>query len=181
MRAAKTGTTLVLTFSLFESRLLQHILKQILANYQFKPEQLDAKSASAWYSTRGCPGAEMSDEETRDWLTTLHQYKSANVQHLANWLGRLSIPKAAEGQLRLKLQDASVLLTALNDHRLLTAARHDIGQEEMDIRTVSALSKLQPDQHTALCEIQFLSGIIEEILWHLPGSPGNWGEGLRPQ
>jgi hypothetical protein len=50
----------------------------------------------------------------------------------------------------------------------------------MDIGAMSALSELEPAQHTALCEIQFLAGIIEEILWFLPGNPGNWGEALRP-
>ena|SRR5947209_612373 len=174
MEATNAGNNLVLTFTLFESRLLQHILKQIIANYQIKPERLDAKSAAAWYSTQGCQTADMSADETHDWLETLHQYKSANVQLLTKWFRRLAVPKTVPSQLRIKLEDVSVLLTALNDHRLLKAAQHDIGQPEMDLRTVSAFNELDLSKQKALCEIEFLAGLIDQILKFLPGNPGNW-------
>src|SRR6266849_3963566 len=124
MRAALNGKDLVLTFSLLESSLLRHLLEQIVANYQIKPEQLDPKASSAWYSTKGCHKAGMSKEETRDWLETLYGYKSASLSHLRNWSRALESPQEGHCQIKLKLEEASILLTALNDHRLLVAAKH---------------------------------------------------------
>jgi len=179
MKAARTRDTLSLTFSFFESRILQHILRQIMVNYQTKPEQLDSKAAAVWYSTRGCETSKMSAEDTREWVQNLHHYKSANVQHLIKWARRLAtLNKAGHCQINLKLDDAPILLTALNDHRLLMAATHDIGQAEMDMRSLTALNSLKPAQQTAVSEIHFLAAIIEEILRFLPGNPGGWMEAL---
>jgi len=179
MQAAKTRETLSLTFSFFESRILQHILRQIMVNYQTKPEQLDRKAAAAWYSTRGCEQAKMSADDVREWVQHLHRYKSANVQHLIKWSRRLAVlNKAGYCQLNVKLDDAPVLLTALNDHRLLVAAMHDIGQSEMDLHSLPALNNLRSAQQTALSEIHFLASIIEEILRFLPGNPAEWMEAL---
>ena len=48
------------------------------------------------------------------------------------------------------LKAAEALLTALNDHRLLLAARHDIGEAEMSVRSflefIADLRHLQGDQ-----------------------------------
>ena len=174
MRTTRTKNGLILAFSPLESRILQQILRRIVANYQAKPEDLDPKGAAAWYSTRGCERAKMSAEETREWLETLHEYKSANVEHLIQWSRRLAMMKAGKCRLSLKVEGASVLLTALNDHRLLVAAQHDIGQNQMDARMLDALDRLDPVQQRALSKIHFLACIIEEILRFLPGAPGDW-------
>jgi len=55
-------------------------------------------------------------------------------------------------------------MTALNDHRLLLSARHDIGEAEMNVRSFASLSKLPPPQQTALCEIEFLAYMVEELI-----------------
>jgi hypothetical protein len=129
MHAARTGDSLTLSFTFLESRILQGAIGEIVLNYKTKPEDLAPKVASAWYSTRGCTAARMSPEETSEWVENLHQYKSANVQHLLKWSRSLEVPKAGQRQVKMKLEEASILLTALNDHRLLLAARHDIGQK----------------------------------------------------
>src|SRR5437870_5616454 len=103
MRAAKTKDTLVLTFSFLEGRILQHHLRQIIANYQIKPEDLDPKAASVWYSMRGCERARMSADETREWVENLHQYKSSNVQYLEKWSRSLDVPKEGQAQIKIKL------------------------------------------------------------------------------
>src|SRR5438270_171070 len=79
MRAARTPKALGLTFNTLESRLLRHILKQIITNYQITPQDLNPKAASVWYSAKGCESARMSPEETQEWLEHLHQYKSKEV------------------------------------------------------------------------------------------------------
>ena len=177
MQATMNRRRLALVFDALEGRILREILGKIVANYQLNPEQLDAKAASAWYSTRGCERAKMSAEETREWLQNLHQYKSGNVAQLLRWCRRLA-PAKAEGQVRLSMtvEQASIFLTALNDHRLFLAAWHDIGQDEMDATPAVFLTKLQVAQQVALSEIHFLGWIIQKILEFLPGNPGGWME-----
>jgi len=179
MRAALNEKELVLTFNLLESALLRHLFQQIIANYQTKPEQLDPKAASAWYSTTGCQKAGMSKEETRDWLETLYGYKSASLAHLKDWSSALESPKEGHCQIQLKLEDASILLTALNDHRLLLAATHNIGQKEMDACSLPTFNTLEASQQIALSEISFLAGLIERVLRFLPGNPADWMETLE--
>jgi len=179
MRAALNEKNLVLTFDLLESSLLRHLFQQIIANYQIKPEQLDPKAASAWYSTKGCQAAGMSREETRDWLETLYGYKSASLSHLRNWSGVLESPNQGHCHIQLTLAEASILLTAVNDHRLWLAAKHDIGQKEMDACALPTFNTLEASQQIALSEISFLAGLIERMLRFLPGNPADWMETLE--
>ena len=178
MRAARTPKALGLTFNTLESRLLRHILKQIITNYQITPQDLNPKAASVWYSAKGCESARMSPEETQEWLEHLHQYKSAHVQNLTKWRRRLALPKEGHCRLNVKLEEVPVLLSALNDHRLFLAASHDLGQKEMDARSVADFANLQPAQQMAVSEIHVLGCIIEEILRFLPGNPADWMESL---
>ena len=174
MHAARQNDRITLSFRLSESRVVHRVLKAIVQNYKISPDELDPKVADAWYSTRGCQTAKMSTEETKEWLEHLYQYKGANLRLVEKWVKKFSGPKANQYYLRLKLEEAPALLTVLNDHRLLMAARHGIGQEEMDLNSLSAFSQLQPAQQTALYEIEFLARIIEEILRLLPGNPAGW-------
>src|SRR5438046_1875417 len=143
MRVEKTGAKLTLSFSIMESRRWLRTLGQIIANYQIKPNEIDSKAASVWYSTRGCVRAGMSAEETHEWVENLQQFKSANVQLLKSWSRSAGRSKEGQSRFTLKLEDAPILLTALNDHRLLLAATHDIGQEEMDMRALSMPQNLK--------------------------------------
>src|SRR3954469_3292416 len=102
MQALLAKDLLTLSFSSLESRILQHIMGEIVANYEAKPQDLDEKSASAWYSTHGCERAKMSPEETREWIESLYQYKSANVQHLREWSQRLAAAKSGQSQFSIK-------------------------------------------------------------------------------
>ena len=178
MNAAREGEALTLTFDRLERELLRHILGRIIANYRAKPEQLGPKAASAWYSTQGCNSVKMSAEETREWVESLRQYKSANAERLQACVEQISQIGAGQAALKISLEDASGLMVALNDHRLLLAARHDISQKEMDVRSLPDFSRLPAAQQTALSEIHLLAWIIEEILRFLPGDPGGWMETL---
>ena len=106
----------------------------------------------------------MSAEETREWLNHLHGFKCANVVLIEEWRRQLARIPAGPRQLQLKFGEAPKLVTVLNDHRLLAAARHGIGQAEMDLHTVSDLAQLSLDRQTALYEIELLAYIMEEIL-----------------
>ena len=174
MQAILTKDQLTLTFTLLETRVLYHILGQIIINYQTPPENLDRKAASVWYSTKGCKRARMSPEDTREWLRTLHQYRSANTERLEKWRRQLSVPKSGTSCMTINVDDTPILLTALNDHRLLIAAQAEIGQEQMDAHSLSAFNKLPSAQQRALSEIHFLASIMEELLQFLPDNPGDW-------
>lgn len=174
MKAARQGTQLRLSFDSFEARMLRGILDALIANYQVPPDRLDPKAAEVWYSRRGCQTAGMSPEETRDWLEQLYGYKSAHLALLRHCRAQLARQWHSPFELVVPLDQAPALMTALNDHRLLLAARHDIGQEEMDMPMRQALRKLPAVQRTALLQIDFLAWIIQEILHVIAPEAAYW-------
>ena len=177
MNLAIKGSELVFTFNLIEGRILLRVLRAITRNYALAPDELDERGRAAWYSTRGCEDAGLSAGEIREWQQALHEFKSARLQQAENWYRQLSRTAQGTSRLSVSLDDAPALLAALNDHRLLVAARQDIGETEMDTHDLDGAEKLGHHKQTALLEIHFLAWIIEEILRHLPGEPGGWNSG----
>ena len=106
----------------------------------------------------------MSADETAEWLKQLHHVRTGRMEVLGTCFKQFTAQSQPPWALGIPVSQAEALLTALNDHRLLVAARHDIGEAEMSVRTFSALTKLPPDQQTALCEIEFLAYMVEELL-----------------
>ena len=176
MRVARAKDSLTLIFKAAEGRVLRRIVLSISQNYLLRPGEMDAKAAAVWYSTNGCEKAKMSAEETREWLAQLHQLKCGHLRLLQAWEQQLAHPAAAQCELRLTLEEAAGLVTVLNDHRLLAAARNDIGQDEMRLHSLPALGNLRAAQQTALYEIHFLGYLIEEILRALPHNCADWQE-----
>jgi len=171
MMIAKRENDLVLfTFSGLERKVLERIILSLLENYKLSPEQIDRQAAAVWYSTRGCEKARMSSDETADWLKQLHGVRLGRVELLQKCLTQLARRSHGPFTLGIPVQNAEALMTALNDHRLLLAAHHDIGEPEMALRSFAAVSKLPPSQQAALCEIEFLAYIIDELLQLLQGS-----------
>jgi hypothetical protein len=171
MLLQRENESLVFTLSLPERMLLAHALKELAAKYRLKPDELDARTAAAWYSSRGCASAGMSDEETKEWLEHLHAFKkNTNLQRLEDWAAQLgergTVDSEISGQsmLRIPTDQAAAFMTAINDYRLAAAARHDIGQAEMDAHSPWHLAKLPPLRQKAVLEIHFLAWIIEETL-----------------
>jgi len=174
MLSSRHKDTLTLGLSSFESRILRRVFTSIIQNYKIRPGQLDPKVAAVWYSTRGCETAKMSADETRDWLETLHGYKSANLELLEQWNKQLAQGKAA--QLKVQLAQAAQLMIVLNDHRLFKAARHDIDQAQMDMHSLADMATLKPAQQAALYEIHFLAWIVEELVGLISPDAANWME-----
>lgn len=174
MNVNREGNELGLSFNLVEGQLLLRVLRSIRKNYALKPEEIDEKTAQAWYSTKGCQAAGMSSEETREWREDLHEFKCANLRLVESWLDEVTRPHGGRYRLRVPIDDAPTLLTVLNDHRLLMAARNDIGQGEMDAHDFEAAGLLSLRKQIALLDIHFLAWIVEEILGHMPGNPGGW-------
>jgi hypothetical protein len=177
MNLAVKGSELVFTFNLIEGRILLRVLRAILKNYALTPDELDERGRAAWYATRGCEGAGLSAEETREWQQALHECRSARLRQMEQWYRQLTRTAEGASRLAVPVNDAPALLAVLNDHRLLVAARQDIGQTEMDTHDLDEAEKFGHQKQAALLEIHFLAWIIEEILRHLPGEPGGWNMG----
>jgi len=178
MRLQREKEFLVFTLSFPERLLLARVLQELAGKYRLKPEELDARTAAAWYSSRGCSTAGMSAEETKEWLEHLHVFKKSTcLQRLEEWASQLgeretgnaergaadsALPK--QSTLRIPMDHAPAFVTAINDYRLAVAARHDIGQAEMDAHSPWQLARLPALRQQAVLEIHFLAWIIEETL-----------------
>lgn len=174
MKAARQNDRILLRFAPTEARLLQRVLGSIIRQYAIKPEEIHPRVAEVWYSRRGCAAAGMSDEQTKEWIEALHNLKSANAALLGRWRRSLAPKEGHVAQLELTDEDSHTLLTVFNDHRLMCAARFDIGDMEMNMRSLAEMEKLKPRQRVALVDIMFLAAIIETVLSLLPGNYGDW-------
>lgn len=164
MRLQRENDVLVFKLNLPECLLVANVLRELAEKYRLKPNELDAQTATAWYSIRGCITAEMSEEEISEWLGHLHAFKSTYLQHLEAWARQLGEIGEEHSALRIPIDDAAAFVTAINDYRLAAAARHAIGQHEMDIHSQQQLAKLPAARQEALWEIHFLAWMLEETL-----------------
>jgi hypothetical protein len=165
MRLKRESDILHFTFNWMEAHILLEVLRQLAESYRLKPDEIDPRAAEAWYSKRGCVSATMSEEETREWLAHLHAFKGEHLPRLEAWSKQIrDCGSDSAAQLRIKIDDAAAFMTAINDHRLLAAARHDIGQREMDIQSPVELARLPGERQLAMLEIHFLAVILEETL-----------------
>lgn len=164
MRLKRDNDTLLLALNALEARLLHKIFRQLVENYRPAPGELDPKTAAAWYSTRGCVAAKMSEEETREWLGQLHAFKGARVEKLEDWSRQLASGTSGDCRVRIAIDDVPTFMASINDHRLLAAARHGIGQHEMDAHWPWQLAKLPAARQEAMLEIHFLAWVLEETL-----------------
>jgi hypothetical protein len=164
MRVKRENDTLLLNLNALEVRVFLRVLRLLADHYRLAPGDLAESAASAWYSTRGCASAGMSGEETKEWLAHLHAFKSARLEKIEDWAAQLAQTGNGPARILVSLDDAPAFIAAINDHRLLMAAHHHIGQEEMDARSVVQLLKLPSATQEALMEIHFLAWMIEETL-----------------
>ena len=80
--ARREKETIEFIFSTLECKIIEGVLEAIIRNYQLPADELDAKSAAVWYSTRGCRSAQMSAAETADWIKQLQAVRSRRL-HLS--------------------------------------------------------------------------------------------------
>ncbi len=179
MYAGRTENKVVLEFGLLEKQVLLPILHSIIRNYRLKPDDLSSKAAKAWYPTKGCQSAKMSADETQEWIDGLHQLKSANLALLEKWAAELAKPTSEGFRITANVDEVPVLLSVVNDHRMLTAAENDIADEQMEIHSLGEIEQLPPEQQTALYEIHFLAWIIEELLRVAVPEAANWSRSLE--
>ena len=166
MQLTREPEGLRFSFNRIEASLLRRVLEELKTQYRIAPADLDPKIAAAWYSTQGCEGLGLSAEDTRLWQEHLHELKGPHAQRIEGWLQQLGTLPAQAGAvlLRLDLAEGDPFVTILNDHRLHLAARHDIGQPEMEVRTQEEMAKLPGRQQEALLEIHILAWLIEVTL-----------------
>ncbi|MFM1768438.1 MAG: hypothetical protein RJA22_967 [Verrucomicrobiota bacterium] len=146
-----------------EVSLLRHALEGLAGHYHIPPAELDEAAAEAWYSTRGCPSAGSSPEDTALWVASLHEIRRAQIGPLEKWLAPLEAAGGRGATLRLAAESLEDFVRAINDYRLLQAARADVGEAEMALDLDEA-GHLPAAQRAALLEIHFLGWVMEEIL-----------------
>jgi len=66
--------------------------------------------------------------------------------------------------LRLSFEDASTFLTALNDLRLITASRANLGPAELGLESLGVIAHLPEEQRAALMQIDFLEFVMSKLL-----------------
>jgi Domain of unknown function (DUF2017) len=169
MRVRAGKDQYIVTLNLLESRVLLRVFQALVEQYHLGPAEIDPKIASAWYSTRGCAAAKMTDEETRDWVIHLQSIKAARLGCLGEWAKQLSGTQLDDYPLHVRLAEVDSFLTAVNDYRLMLASRHNLGQAEMDLHAMEEWTTLSPARRTGLFEIHFLAVILEEMLRALSG------------
>lgn len=174
MKASRENDQTLLRFAPMEADFMRRVFASIIRQYQLKPEEVHPRVAQVWYSTRGCQSAQLSEEQTREWVENLHSLKTANLSALKRWRRTLAPQSKHVAELAFSDEDAYALVTVLNDHRLMCAARHEIGEEEMNIRTLPQMEELSPRRRTALFDVIALGTIIEAVLALLPGGYGDW-------
>ena len=79
----------------------------------------------------------------------------------------------------MKLADAASLVTIINDHRLHLAAKHDIGQSDMDLRSWAEEEQLSSERQSALVQIELLGWLIEVILRLTAPEAASWSDMLE--
>ena len=176
MQAEREHDRIRLKANALEAQILEQLLRLILKHYQLKPSELDARIAEAWYSTRGCKTGAMTEEETADWIESLHGLKTGHVRRLEEWIAKLASRQAPPVMLEMTFAEAASLLTILNDYRLLLAARHGIGEREMGMHLPRALHELPDAQQSAVCQIDFVGFLIEDLLRTVAPDASRWAE-----
>ena len=170
MRVKRDNDALLLSLNALEGRVLLQVFQHLAAMYRFKPEELDSEISQAWYSTHGCESARATPEETREWVEHLHAFKTARLSSIEEWSRQLAPVAGKRLQIRVPLDDAPAFVASINDHRLSAAAQHNVGEEEMSLRTPMELAALPEERQQALLEIHFLAWIIEGTLREMQDS-----------
>lgn len=164
MRVKRDNDALHIALNAMEGRVLLRVFQHLGKMYRCKPEEIDPLIAPAWYSTSGCESALATPEEAREWVGHLHEFKIARLIHIEDWCRQLALLADTRSLLKVPLDDAPDFIGSINDHRLLAATEHNVGEEEMNLRTPAALAALPDARQAALFEIHFLAWIIEETL-----------------
>src|SRR5262245_16069965 len=132
MHAVTRKGRLILTVEERERRPFQRVLEAIIRNYKTPPETLPAAVSQVWYSTAGCRSARMSEDQTAEWIDELHTIRKSRLRLLQRCVRELESADKGSSELRMSIDQGVALMTALNDHRLFLAARHNIGEAEMN-------------------------------------------------
>ena len=143
-----------------ESALLRQVLEGLSEAYQTAPGELDPMVANLWYGRVGLKEAGIRGEEAIHWIEGLHEVRLGRQAAVQRWLK--SMPKAGHGGVwNVPENDIETLVASLNDHRLRRAGEFDLGEGDLEVRS---MEKARGDKRVALVEIHFLAWMIEMIL-----------------
>ena len=143
-----------------ESALLRQVFEGLSEAYQTAPGELDPMVANLWYGRAGLKEAGIRGEEAIHWIEGLHEVRLGRQVAVQRWLK--SMPKAGHGGVwNVPENDIETLVASLNDHRLRRAGEFDLGEGDLEVRS---MEKARGDKRVALVEIHFLAWMIEMLL-----------------
>lgn len=163
MRVKRDIEAIEIMFNALEGEFLGQILDRIAKVYRATPEQLSGPAADLLYTGAGCASG-TTPEEIKDWQEQLHGLKLGRLTLIEKWIAQLSGTDTLRNRMTLSLGDAGDFVGTINDHRLLAAAEHGIGEEEMTLRDPAEVAAMPPERQSALMEIHFLAWLMEEVL-----------------
>lgn len=163
MRVKRDNDVLAITLNVLEGRFLAQMMGRIAENYRSKPGTLSEPANEVLYSTKGC-AAETTPDEIKEWAEQLHGFKAARLALIEDWLQQLQAGGSLRVRLRVKIDEAPAFVGTVSDYRLVAAAEHQVGEEEMSLRSPMEMASLSDERQGALLEIHFLAWIIEEVL-----------------
>ena len=176
MHAAKSKRRLTLTILPGERRQFRRVLETIIRNYKTPPEALPAPVAQVWYSTAGCRSARMSKEQTGEWIDQLRAIRKSRLRLLQRFARELQSTGKRSSELRMSIDQAAAFMTSLNDHRLFLAARHNLGEAELNWAAFTSDAALTPVRRKALFEIGALAFVVEFLLSVIDPEAVSWME-----
>jgi hypothetical protein len=147
-----------------EAELIRKCLNELIHLYHTPPSELNPKIDQVWYQTQNIRKSEVNSEHTEEWKQDLYLYKGEKTKWLEKWKVELT-SDASPITWKIQAEEFDVLLTSLNDYRLLKTAEFDLSEEIMaqDIDEIK-----NAEEKFAVIEIHFLAWIIELLLAHQP-------------
>jgi len=122
---------------------------------------LDDEVRAVWYSRRGRVSSEWDEEDFQQWLEQLREIRADYAESAEAWLEEWKA-LGSEGMVwTLRESHVDIFLTMLNDYRLATAARFQIGEAEMTQPWDDITDSIK---RNALAEIHLLAVMMECVL-----------------
>lgn len=143
-----------------EAALLRQALESTAGAYRTPPAELDPMVGNVWYRQAGLREVGIRGEDALHWVEGLHEVRLGREKLAGHWIKTLPTMGQA-GRWHLPEDEVEPFLATLNDHRLRRAAEFDLGEGDLEVRT---MERAKGDKRVALVEIHFLAWMIELIL-----------------
>jgi hypothetical protein len=167
MRILKSAGVFRFLFFSGERVLLQIILDKMCLHYQIPLDQLGEGVRNQWMHLEGIVHSGFESEQEY-WEEHWESLRSERETLCVQWKEELQqLPFSEKTEWQVKEDQAENLLKIFNDHRLLTACREGLTQQDM---AGSFQDLHHPGKQQGLLEVDFLAYLMELLLEEMNGS-----------